>query len=59
MSRWLIGSPYIGLASPRTCNGKDQIALAAIEHYRNSHPVAIPDTGSLSGDRLATISSWA
>ncbi|WP_327102935.1 hypothetical protein [Nonomuraea glycinis] len=33
--------------------------VAAIEHYRNSHPVAIPDTGSLSGDRLATISSWA
>ncbi|WP_435793577.1 TetR family transcriptional regulator [Nonomuraea glycinis] len=27
---------------------KDQMVLAAIAHYRNSHPVAVPDTGSLS-----------
>lgn len=34
---------------------KDQLVLAALEHYRNSHPVALPDTGSLRGDLLAAL----
>jgi AcrR family transcriptional regulator len=34
---------------------KDELALAAIEHYRNSHPVDVPDTGSLRGDLLAEL----
>src|SRR5687768_13562904 len=38
---------------------KDQLALAAIEHYRNSHPVAVPDTGSLSGDLLSLLTSMS
>jgi AcrR family transcriptional regulator len=34
---------------------KDQLVLAAIEHYRNSHPVDVADTGSLRGDLLAQL----
>jgi len=34
---------------------KDELLLAAIEHRRNSHPLDIPDTGSLRGDLLATL----
>ncbi len=34
---------------------KDQLVLAALEHYRNSHPVALPDTGSLRGDLFAAL----
>ncbi|GAA1647488.1 hypothetical protein GCM10009733_050750 [Nonomuraea maheshkhaliensis] len=33
--------------------------LAAIEHYRNSHPVAVPDTGSLPGDLQALLTSMS
>jgi AcrR family transcriptional regulator len=34
---------------------KDALVLAAIEHYRRSHPVDVPDTGSLRGDLLAQL----
>ncbi|NEA21050.1 TetR/AcrR family transcriptional regulator C-terminal ligand-binding domain-containing protein [Actinomadura bangladeshensis] len=34
---------------------KDQLVLAALEHYRNAHPVDIPDTGSLRGDLIAAL----
>lgn len=36
---------------------KDQLVLAALEHYRNSHPVDIPDTGTLRGDLLAVLTA--
>jgi hypothetical protein len=29
--------------------------LAALEHYRSSHPVDLPDTGTLRGDLLAAL----
>ncbi|WP_404804820.1 TetR-like C-terminal domain-containing protein [Microbispora sitophila] len=31
------------------------VLLAALEHYRNSHPVDVPDTGTLRGDLLAAL----
>ncbi|GAA3267864.1 MULTISPECIES: TetR/AcrR family transcriptional regulator [Dactylosporangium] len=34
---------------------KDELVLAALEHYRTSHPVALPDTGTLRGDLLAAL----
>ncbi|MFI7450413.1 TetR/AcrR family transcriptional regulator [Nonomuraea sp. NPDC049714] len=34
---------------------KDQLVLAAIEHYPKVHPVAVPDTGTLPGDLLALL----
>ncbi|MEU6431316.1 TetR/AcrR family transcriptional regulator [Microbispora sp. NPDC046973] len=34
---------------------KDQLVLAALEHHRNSHPVDLPDTGTLRGDLLAAL----
>lgn len=34
---------------------KDELVIAAIEHYRNSHPVDVPDTGTLRGDLLAAL----
>lgn len=34
---------------------KDELVLAALEHYRASHPVDIPDTGTLRGDLLAAL----
>jgi AcrR family transcriptional regulator len=34
---------------------KDQLVLAAIEHYRHVRPVEIPDTGTLRGDLLALL----
>ena len=36
---------------------KDQLVLAAIEHYRNAHPVALADTGTLRGDLLAQLTA--
>lgn len=35
---------------------KDELVLVALEHYRNSHPVDLPDTGTLRGDLLAALS---
>jgi AcrR family transcriptional regulator len=34
---------------------KDELVLAALEHYRTSHPVDLPDTGTLRGDLLAAL----
>jgi AcrR family transcriptional regulator len=34
---------------------KDQLVLAAIEHYRNANPVAVPDTGALRSDLFAQL----
>ncbi|GAA4638702.1 TetR/AcrR family transcriptional regulator [Actinoallomurus vinaceus] len=36
---------------------KDQLVLAAIEHYRNANPVALPDTGALRSDLLAQLTA--
>ncbi len=38
---------------------KDQLVLAAIEHYGRAHPVEIPDTGTLRGDLLALLTSMS
>jgi AcrR family transcriptional regulator len=35
---------------------KDDLVLAAIQHYGTTHPVEIPDTGSLRGDMIALLS---
>ena len=35
---------------------KDDLVLAAIEHYGMTRPVEIPDTGSLRGDMIALLS---
>ena len=34
---------------------KDELVIAALEHYRTQHPVDLPDTGSLRGDLLAAL----
>jgi AcrR family transcriptional regulator len=34
---------------------KDQLVLAAIEHHRNAHPVALADTGNLRDDLVAQL----
>jgi AcrR family transcriptional regulator len=36
---------------------KDDLVLAAIEHYGVTRPVEIPDTGSLRGDMIALLGS--
>jgi AcrR family transcriptional regulator len=36
---------------------KDDLVLTAIRHQGTTHPVEIPDTGSLRGDMLALLSS--
>jgi AcrR family transcriptional regulator len=36
---------------------KDDLVLAAIRYYGTTHPVDIPDTGSLRGDMIALLSS--
>jgi AcrR family transcriptional regulator len=36
---------------------KDELVLAAIQHSRLAHPVAIPDTGTLRGDLLALLTA--
>ncbi len=41
----------------RRWDNKDQLVLAALEHYRNSHPVDLPDTGTLRGDLLAALTA--
>jgi AcrR family transcriptional regulator len=38
---------------------KDQLVLAAIEHYGRTHPIEIPDTGTLRGDLLALLTSMS
>ncbi|RSD17089.1 TetR/AcrR family transcriptional regulator [Amycolatopsis eburnea] len=36
---------------------KDEVVLAAIEHYGATHPVAAPDTGTLRGDLIAGLTA--
>ena len=36
---------------------KDRLVFAAIEHYRQAHPVTTPDTGTLRGDLIALLSA--
>ncbi|NJP88847.1 TetR/AcrR family transcriptional regulator [Nonomuraea sp. FMUSA5-5] len=36
---------------------KDQLVLAAIQHYRDTHPVPLPDTGALRTDLLAQLTA--
>ncbi len=38
---------------------KDQLVLAAIEHYGQAHPIEIPDAGSLRGDLLALLTAMS
>ena len=38
---------------------KDQLVLAAMEHYRTANPVALPDTGALRSDLLAELTAVA
>ena len=40
----------------RRWSNKDELVLAALEHYRRSNPVDLPDTGSLRGDLLEALS---
>ena len=43
----------------RRWTNKDQLVLAAIEHYGQAHRVEIPDTGTLRGDLLALLTSMS
>lgn len=43
----------------RRWTNKDQLVLAAIEHYRSAHPVEIPDTGTLRSDLLAELTTMS
>ena len=45
----------------RRWHGKDDLVIAAIQHYGNTHPVEVPDTGNLRDDmiELLTGSSMA
>jgi AcrR family transcriptional regulator len=36
---------------------KDQLVLAALKHYRDTHPVDLPDTGTLRGDLVAALTA--
>jgi AcrR family transcriptional regulator len=36
---------------------KDQLVLAAMEHYRQANPIALPDTGALRSDLLAELTA--
>ena len=38
---------------------KDELVLAAIEHYGRSHPIEIPDTGTLRGDLLGLLTAMS
>jgi AcrR family transcriptional regulator len=38
---------------------KDDLVLAAIRHFGATHPVDIPDTGSLRGDMIALLTSFS
>src|SRR5215475_11107182 len=43
----------------RRWHSKDDLVLAAIRHYGTTHPVDVPDTGSLRGDMIALLSSFS
>jgi AcrR family transcriptional regulator len=36
---------------------KNQLVLAALEHHRDTHPVPVPDTGTLRSDLLAQLTA--
>src|ERR1700760_350073 len=36
---------------------KDQLVLAAMEHYRKANPIDLPDTGALRSDLLAELTA--
>jgi AcrR family transcriptional regulator len=38
---------------------KDDLVLGAIQHYGATHPVQVPDTGSLRGDMIAMLSDFS
>ena len=38
---------------------KDDLVIAAIRHHGTTHPVDIPDTGSLRGDMIALLTSFS
>src|SRR5579863_5809356 len=38
---------------------KDDLVLDAIQHYGATHPVAIPDTGSLREDMIGLLSGFS
>jgi AcrR family transcriptional regulator len=38
---------------------KDDLVLGAIQHYGATHPVDLPDTGSLRGDMIALLSGFS
>jgi AcrR family transcriptional regulator len=38
---------------------KDELVLAAIDHYRRTHAVATPDTGTLRGDLIALLGGFS
>ena len=38
---------------------KDELTLAALEHYRSTHLVELPDTGTLRGDLTAALRSMS
>src|ERR1700721_215627 len=38
---------------------KDDLVLAAIQHYAVTHPVDVPDTGSLRGDMIALLGGFS
>lgn len=41
----------------RRWDDKDQLVLAALDRYRDAHPIAVPDTGTLRSDLLAQLTS--
>lgn len=41
----------------RRWGNKDQLVLAAFEHYRTAHPITVPDTGTLRGDLIAELTA--
>jgi AcrR family transcriptional regulator len=38
---------------------KDELTFAAIRHYRETHPVSVPDTGNLRDDLLAVLREFS
>jgi AcrR family transcriptional regulator len=56
----IAGRAHTGIAVLyRRWANKDELVLAAIAHYGNTHPVETPDTGTLRGDLLALLSAFS
>jgi AcrR family transcriptional regulator len=43
----------------RRWHGKDDLVLAAIGHYSTTHPVEMPDTGTLRDDMIALLGAFS